>query len=306
MLPLLSWLLLSLFDETACAAYTFETIPRSTDFCKLKCGFKKHICCIYGHAFGPACLSRPIVQDIDNDEKNMILDSLNTIRNEVASGNSSREDLRGMTASNMNVLSYSKELAFTASCWAKQCTPNHSRCKAIGEGMLGETVCFGKGFNRKLYNYSRNLVPRCPNFFIRNFPEFTTAIIDQFKLPLGGDDERHRETVQMIWALTQFIGCSRIAYPHEERGFSTILIICHFYPRANVLGQSVFKRGKPCAECEGLPCNAYYPNLCGTMRDSTEDYWIPPLLKSRDDTNKIQILEIVFVIILQIANRIHL
>ncbi|KAK9721749.1 Cysteine-rich secretory protein family [Popillia japonica] len=215
-------------------------LPRTSNFCEIKCGWKKHICCIYGYDFGPKCYTRPILQHIGEMEKEAIVDIINSIRNEVASGNASRGDLRRLTASNMHSVSYSRKLEYTASCWAKQCIPHHSRCRSIEDGRLGETICVSHGFTRRITNFSENLFLQCPRNMMKQFPEFSMSIIDQLALPTFGDDEKHRESVQLIWARTRFIGCSRVVYPHNRRGFSNVLIVCHFFPSGNVLEAPIF------------------------------------------------------------------
>ncbi|GJQ80846.1 hypothetical protein Trydic_g14108 [Trypoxylus dichotomus] len=271
---------LSAVSIANCNVYRYHAIASTSNFCKHKCGLKLHICCIYGVEYGSSCLGRPIVQEIANWEKDVILDTHNYLRNLVAGGKAPREDLRGLSASNMHVLSYSKQLAYTASCWAKQCTTGHSRCRSIEEGNVGETVCWAKGYNRKLMNFSSRLIGKCPFFFIRNFPHYSTKVIDSLELPVGSDDERNRESVQLIWARTQYVGCARIAFPHEERGYSTVLVVCHYFPTGNAKGQAIFKRGKPCSECGEYSCNPEYPHLCGRIWSYHEDKWIPPLVRS--------------------------
>lgn len=252
--------------------------PHTTDFCKHKCGTRLNICCIYGPGYGKSCMSRPYIYDFHDWETEVLLHSFNTVRNQVASGRSLRMDIRGITANNMNVLSYSAELAYSASCWAKQCTVNHSRCKAVEGGLVGETVCVAKAFNRKFRNVTLTMIQDCPLQFLLGFPHFTQKILDRLILPLGSDDERNRDSVQVIWAKTEYIGCSMSAFPNEEKGFSTVIMVCHYFPAGNIRDRSIFGRGKPCTECGNRMCNNMYSSLCGDVIPSSDDKWIPPMV----------------------------
>lgn len=257
--------------------------PYVTDFCKVKCKFKKNVCCLYSvERFGPDCGENASVIPITEEDIRLILDTHNSLRDEVAGGMSRRADLRGLTAANMHVLSYSKELAYSASCWAKQCKLSHSRCRAIKDGLAGETICWDdspKSSNATV-EVARRLLTRCPYIHFNNLPKFNYKIINNLGHIRKGDDERNRETVQVIWAMTRYIGCSRVVFPHADPLRDIVLLVCHYFPSGNILNNPVFVLGAPSSQCtHNETSNDAYNNLCGEVRAMNEDVWLSGSLR---------------------------
>lgn len=287
MLHLCQILSLILCIVPACHPTTFfrQSNAYSTDFCRYRCVMRMNICCIYRgrHNMGRNCKGRMKVIQLYEEDKNLILNAFNGIRNLTAGGESPRESLHGVYASNMHILSYSKQLEFTAACWAKQCYIGHSRCKANEFGTLGETICWKRSVPQAVGNVYKRLLRECPFWHIHNYPELRIGVIDTVTFPVVGNDERNRESTQIIWADSQFVGCFVVNYPDMTKLMRITLVVCHFSPAGNKAGQSVFIRGKPCSDCAvDETCNVRYKNLCGTIRPQKEDLWIPPLNDARE------------------------
>lgn len=258
-----------------------EENPYVTNFCEEKCGYKKNICCLYSTKFfGTDCGDMAYALDLDEPDVKAILHTHNKLRDEVAAGKSGRDDMQAITASDMRVLSYSKELSYSAKCWAMQCKFGHSRCRSIKEGLVGETLCWDSALKmgNSTVEKSRRLLDRCAQIQYHNFPKLSSQTIDSLKYPQKGDDERNRETIQVIWAETQYMGCARVAFPHMDPLRKAILLVCHFYPAGNVLNKPVFIRGQPASNCQDNEArNENYENLCGDIRPVNDDYWLGPV-----------------------------
>lgn len=252
----------------------------TTDFCRHRCGFKFNICCIYKdkNAIGKPCKNRLEMIQFTDEDRHTLLNNYNSVRNVTAGGESPRINLRNIYASNMQILSYSKQLEYTAACWAKQCTLNHSRCKANEVGELGETICWTQSSAATTQKSFRKLLYKCPMYYLYSYPDIATSVIDSVTFPSVGDDERNRETTQLLWSDTQYIGCSAVIFPHVVDGIRIVFIVCHFAPAGNSIGRSVFQRGKPCSLCSfNGRCSMMYKNLCGYSRPFQDDKWIPPI-----------------------------
>ncbi|GJQ80847.1 hypothetical protein Trydic_g14109 [Trypoxylus dichotomus] len=252
----------------------------TTNFCRHKCGFKYNICCVYKspEIAGPLCRDHMEAIEMLESDRLVVLDAFNKIRNLTAGGEAPRVHLRGIYAANMHILSYSKQLEYTAACWAKQCRLNHSRCRANEYGAIGEAICWKLAESSMVRRSFHKLLARCPGYYMNSYPDIHTKVIDSVTFPTMGDDERNRETTQLLWAETKYVGCFAVSYPHVVSDERIVLLVCHFAPAGNVIGKSVFTRGKPCTECPlNVPCSSLYKNLCGSIRPFKQDMWIPPL-----------------------------
>ncbi|KAK9679680.1 Cysteine-rich secretory protein family [Popillia japonica] len=252
----------------------------TTNFCDHKCGQKLNICCIYRgkYAVGDLCRGNMKLIILQDEHRHRIVDAMNAIRNATAAGDSTRSNLRGISASNMQILSYSKQLEYSATCWAKQCRLNHSRCRANEFGLIGETICWRRAPPNAVSTDFMEMCQNCPKHFLENHPNLRATTIDKLSFTSQGDDERNQETIQTIWAHTQYVGCAAASFPHIVKGTRVVLLVCHYSPAGNVMEKSVFHRGKPCSNCafNGV-CNSRYKNLCGNERAMESDLWIPPV-----------------------------
>lgn len=268
--------------------------PYVTNFCNYKCDLRKNICCLYSTTkFGDDCGDSAVVMDLSDDEIEIMVSKLNELRNQIAAGKSVRSDIRGITAADMHALSYSRELAYSASCWAMQCKLAHSRCKASKDGVLGETICWQSTLKEKnaTAEVARQVLTKCPAVQMQNHPQLTTKVIDQLTFTSVGDDEKNRETIQLMWAKTEYIGCSRVRAQHADPLKYIIILVCHYFPAGNIGEQPVFRRGPPVSKCVNNDSrNPIYENLCGDVRPANEDYWKYGLHASRFTVNKFVIL----------------
>ncbi|KAK9730620.1 hypothetical protein QE152_g14364 [Popillia japonica] len=183
----------------------------------------------------------------------------------------------------MHVLSYSKQLEYSASCWARQCKASRSRCRKVEDGLVGETIChvtIREVFDSQVGAITTSSMESCLEQTVSKFQiNFTENLIDSIKYPRGGDDEMNRGAVQMIWAKTRYIGCHRIKYkyPQPEPLFNevymVILHVCHFFP-ASEDEKTIFMIGIPARTCDHNEApNSQYPSLCGVIRDLADDPW---------------------------------
>lgn len=259
----------------------------TTDFCKQNCGRQKNICCVYSaHGFGPHCKGLAQVFILDVIERTALVNLHNQFRVKIATGQFPYRNLDKFKASDMHVLSYSRQLEYSSSCWARQCKISHSRCRAVEDGTLGEITCFIEHLDvhdSQIPIVMRKLFTQCLSTTVSRFQlNFTKEFIEELYWPIGGDDETNRAAIQIIWSKARYIGCTLIKYKHpnpipELGEYEMILLqVCHFFPDANKQrGKPVFRIGKPAGDCpDGEQPNEQFPELCGVIRSIDDDLWI--------------------------------
>ncbi|CAG2060007.1 unnamed protein product [Timema podura] len=64
---------------------------------------------------------------------------------------------------------------------------------------------------------------------------------------------------QVVWADTKLVGCGLIYYP--DGVWNIYYMACNYGPGGNIIGDSLYKEGTPCSECDG-GCDITYTGLC--------------------------------------------
>lgn len=223
------------------------------DFCKLTC-FESHTVCQKAPCWinRESCGHDADMYLLKPNQRKTILHEHNKVRSEVATGNK--------TASNMQVLSYSKEMEFIAQCWANQCIQRHDLCKCtkryrdIGQNLI----------------YLPNVIePRSTQHLITAvhtwIKEGETLEVDNPKNYIYRFENSNY--TQIIWAKTKLIGCGRSVF-HDG-----LFIVCNYAPQGNLQNRTVYKLGDPCSACKS-GCNITYNGLCGS--EIQKDNWIQP------------------------------
>ncbi|GJQ86274.1 hypothetical protein Trydic_g8970 [Trypoxylus dichotomus] len=256
-----------------------KTDVNTTNWCKLKCKAMKNICCIYDtNDFGRLCEGRAQTIEYHADDRIEMVGIHNKFRYILAKGNFDYPGLNGTQAANMHVLSYSKQLEFSAGCWARQCRLHRSRCRSVEDGRVGEIVCYEDHIDvddDMLHDIGIRMLEFCLQHKVRQSSvKYTHNNIDSLVLPLTGDDVINREAVQSMWATTRYVGCTRVKFPHTKPNYMIYLQVCHYYPRGNVLKKSIFIRGEPGSKCPADGgVNMQYSALCGDIRPLEFDNW---------------------------------
>ncbi|GJQ86275.1 hypothetical protein Trydic_g8971 [Trypoxylus dichotomus] len=202
----------------------------------------------------------------------------NKFRYFIAKGDFNHIGLKNTPAANMHVLSYSKQLEFSAGCWARQCRKDHSGCRAVKEDILGEIVCSQEHIDLDdslLHITSLRLLKACLEEKVRKSRiNFTHSVIDSLQFPSGHTGLINLDALQIMWADTRYVGCSRVKFQHPTPSRMVFLQVCHYFPRANSMKHPIFVRGEPTSKCQhGESATPQYSTLCGDIRPIKLDNW---------------------------------
>lgn len=209
-------------------------------------------------------------QSFDDPSKELVVHLHNEFRHKIATG----QDQQGghEEASNMHVLSYSKELAFVAQCWANNCkssSKSHDTCRSTSKfRTVGQNI-YHRSANKSEddvldFQHLREALV----YMYREIRYTTAPMIDSYTYT-----RKAERFTQMIWARTTEVGCGRARFGNDR---VRMVLVCNYGVKGNVEGNTIYKRGKPCSECGNEPCNTKYPGLCGKIRPLSKDKWTSP------------------------------
>lgn len=250
--------------------FGFNIRPISTvahGFCSLPCklqGGLKNVVCERTHCGldGRKCGPKGKEFKFRGNFIDCVLNVHNKLRNKIAKG----EDTRGgnSAASNMMVLSYHQELAFTAQCLANYCIFDHKCGRTKSFSTVGQNL-WTKWSSKGVGPLSEKLVEDAITNWYEEIVDGDKDLIDRFKTT----KKKTGHFTQAIWAETKYVGCGASTYDNR------MLIVCNYAPAGNMLTGKVYKRGTACSECpKGVQCNKKYPGLCGQINNKL-DYKSP-------------------------------
>lgn len=227
-------------------------------FCDLPCGNVTNLMC----ERAPCGLARGCGHHAsagkfdDRDSQNAAVIH-NEHRINIASGRDNRAG--NGAATNMNLISYSRELAFAAQCWANSCKTHRKCVKTTNfDDDIGVNIYFKK--------FPGNVTQE--DFKFKSVIEYWYGqidVCDPRQIDKFGSEFclEGKEFTQMIWADTRYVGCG-VAFFKKKH-----LVVCLYAPRGNLFGQSVYKRGTPCSSCD-VNDECYHGALCGRRRSHIE------------------------------------
>lgn len=215
-------------------------------YCKLNCDNEINTVCEQRTHFcqtTPLCEGRPELP-LTRIEQEVITDAHNRLRNKLASGLMKDEGFE--QASNMRYVSYNRELAFTAQCWANVCQMINDKCRITPNFRL---------VGQNLYQ-SKDLVDATKlRSAVDHWAKFLSGVKGMISDYKGASGDA-AAAVQLIWAQTFLIGCGK------SQNSRAVFLVCNYYPSIEV-GHSIYEKGKPCSECSNVPCNPIRKSLCG-------------------------------------------
>ncbi|XP_071052576.1 venom allergen 5-like [Onthophagus taurus] len=248
--------------------FTFSTLINivydQTDFCKARCDLKINNCCRY-NSVAKSCQESFKSIPLSNETLRNFVMKLNVMRNNVAGGLHERDEFKGVQASNMHMVSYSFELQYSSNCWATQCRVHLSRCKAVADGLVAETI-----FHRAL----KDNEPEDEQILFDSLDYFFFQARDYINI--SEYLENNLAIKEILRGPVQYVGCTAVVF--LEFNIRVALVVCHYFPTVRKIGEKVFEKGVPCSKCDlDLKCStqAKYQHLCGRTRPMFEDIWYP-------------------------------
>lgn len=170
----------------------------------------------------------------------------NERRNEIASG----KRKGAATAREMYMFVYSKELAFSAQCWANQCTNKEDSCRITPHHFsVGQTIFWSKLFHEM---NQTTLLNAAVNFWYSGYEHMTPLLYSVF-VP----NRKYNNFAQIIWDSTKYFGCGRTLFQNRKE----IIIVCNYSPEGLRRQNPIYEKGIPCQFCK---CDNIYKSLCYT------------------------------------------
>ncbi|KAF8764811.1 CRISP/Allergen/PR-1 like protein [Argiope bruennichi] len=198
----------------------------------------------------PTCeIKRTGVSEVD---KKLILKLHNQFRSKVAMGNE-HGSLGGSLpqAADMLQMEWDDELAAVAQKWTENCKWGHDckECRAVENFAVGQNLviqdwspCYGYGCKEP-----------------SNDPQWTQALtalyneVNDYNVNWLGSYEKHDEPkktghlTQLIWSRSWRVGCGYSYY--KQAGGYHLYYACNYGPGGNIIGEPVYKPGRPCSAC---------------------------------------------------------
>lgn len=243
---------------------TEETINKGP-YCYLPCGTKKNIVCKRATCYLDVakCGGRAQVHALSYKEMQSIVDVHNRIRNDFAGG---KLDANGIEVADMMVLSYDKELEFTALCTSNRCKTSKDCARTPSHPTVGQNIYMHTGVRYPPEFTFYEIHQAVSSWFLERQNMKDIRILDSYFKPHDDDVEYF---TQLVWAKTAYIGCGSTTYDNK------LIIICNYAPAGNTLNEPVFTKGKSCSQCPfDVTCNNEYKNLCGKVKHRLD--YVPP------------------------------
>lgn len=242
----------------------------TTDFCRLQCG-KDHVVC-QRKPCGPdkmKCGTQFEMFPLNSHEREIVTYMHNSFRDKIA-----RQYIDLPYASDMKVMSYSRELEFVAQCYANSCPKriiktNKNICRSTtGFLDVGQNVYI---LHKDMGFYTETkILTLVLNYWQKQIAFVKKEWINSIDLELVSSAV---EVLQMIWADTLYVGCGRARYGGYI--ITKFVVVCNYAPAGLIDGGEVYFRAESCAHCPDN-CNNQHMNLCGEERPLFKDFWNSP------------------------------
>ncbi|KAL4475135.1 hypothetical protein ABPG74_001831 [Tetrahymena malaccensis] len=181
-------------------------------------------------------------------QRQILLDTHNKLRNQVASGNQSSQP----QAANMMAMNWSTALEATAQAWASNMSTvmTHSG----SDKGYGENLAESGSSDKNDYDPASHVQMW---FDEVKLASWQTSYINNYQF---GSSYGHYS--QVVWAKSNSLGCGHSYF--FDGSYYQHYTVCQYQAQGNYLGQAVYVQGTPCSQCGSQQCNTQYTSLCGT------------------------------------------
>ncbi|KAH8382080.1 hypothetical protein KR009_001668 [Drosophila setifemur] len=192
-----------------------------------------------------ACNGKIIASGITAEEKSIILQEHNRLRQIVATGRYPGQP----GAENMREIVWDDELASRAQKWADNCQFRHDPHRTINRFTMGQNLAI---------IWSTAMLDADDG----DFPSRIQSWFNEVQKYSFGDawSPKTGHYSQLVWGETSLVGCGYAEYKDSSK--YNKLYVCNYGPGGNVVGYNPYEVGKPSCSTYGMRPSSRYQGLC--------------------------------------------
>ncbi|XP_034487729.1 transcription factor mef2A [Drosophila innubila] len=192
-----------------------------------------------------ACHGKLIASGIGTEERSIILQEHNRLRQLVATGRYPGQP----GAENMREIVWDDELAARAQQWADNCQFRHDPHRTINRFTMGQNLAV-----------IWSTAPLDPDD--GDFPSRIQNWFNEVQKYSFGDawSPKTGHYSQLVWGETSLVGCGFAEYKDNVK--YNKLYVCNYGPGGNVVGYNPYEVGKPSCSTYGMKPSSRYQGLC--------------------------------------------
>ncbi|KAI8046498.1 scoloptoxin SSD552 [Drosophila gunungcola] len=199
-----------------------------------------------------ACNGKIIASGITAEERSIILQEHNRLRQIVATGRYPGQP----GAENMREIVWDDELAARAQKWADNCQFRHDPHRTINRFTMGQNLAI--------------IWSTAPlDADDGDFPSRIQSWFNEVQKYSFGDawSPKTGHYSQLVWGETSLVGCGYAEYKDTSK--YNKLYVCNYGPGGNVVGYNPYEVGKPSCSTYGMKPSSRYQGLCSAPGSST-------------------------------------
>ncbi|XP_022221891.2 venom allergen 5 isoform X2 [Drosophila obscura] len=192
-----------------------------------------------------ACSGKIIASGISTEERSIILQEHNRLRQLVATGRYPGQP----GAENMREIVWDEELAARAQKWADNCQFRHDPHRTINRFTMGQNLAI--------------IWSTAPlDADDGDFPSRIQSWFNEVQKYSFGDawSPKTGHYSQLVWGETSLVGCGYAEYKDASK--YNKLYVCNYGPGGNVVGFNPYEVGKPACSTYGMKPSSKYQGLC--------------------------------------------
>ncbi|EDW97205.1 scoloptoxin SSD552 isoform X1 [Drosophila yakuba] len=198
-----------------------------------------------------ACNGKIIASGITTEERSIILQEHNRLRQIVATGRYPGQP----GAENMREIVWDDELAARAQKWADNCQFRHDPHRTINRFTMGQNLAI--------------IWSTAPlDADDGDFPSRIQSWFNEVQKYSFGDawSPKTGHYSQLVWGETSLVGCGYAEYKDTSK--YNKLYVCNYGPGGNVVGYNPYEVGKPSCSTYGMKPSSRYQGLCAAPGSS--------------------------------------
>nr|XP_016941839.1 scoloptoxin SSD552 [Drosophila suzukii] len=198
-----------------------------------------------------ACNGKIIASGITTEERSIILQEHNRLRQIVATGRYPGQP----GAENMREIVWDDELAARAQKWADNCQFRHDPHRTINRFTMGQNLAI--------------IWSTAPlDADDGDFPSRIQSWFNEVQKYSFGDawSPKTGHYSQLVWGETSLVGCGYAEYKDASK--YNKLYVCNYGPGGNVVGYNPYEVGKPSCSTYGMKPSSRYQGLCSAPGSS--------------------------------------